>query len=331
MATSGVATWNPVLQSIIRKALLNVGAIDELEAPRMPLYQDALTTLNGLVKSMETTGIHVWAEAEGILFPQPGVPRYEFFVDGSPINPAGRACQADGWARYLTTAGAAQGATQIEIADTALITAGGAIGILLATNVIQWGTVVSVVDGTTLEVAALAAPVNQGAYVIYIADGPSGRAIRPLKVPRARLLLLSNLNETPMTILSRQEYMDLPQKTSPGTPTQWFYSPQRDTGLFYIWPVPVQAVYAIRYTYYRPLQDFLEPTDTADFPQEWVLPLQWMLSKELMTGYGVDQATEQRITRLADEWLDRVQSYDRESEPIQFGMDDWQFGGDAYG
>ncbi len=195
------------------------------------------------------------------------------------------------------------------------------IGIVLQSGVTQWTTVDGdpVADVITLA-DVLDEAVDSGAYAFAYTTPIN----RPLKVPNVRLLTLNGLNETPMTILSRQEYMDLPNKDSPRVPTQWFYSPQRDTGLFYIWPVPNYSNWAVRFTWYRPLSDFLIPTNTSDFPQEWINPLTWRLSKEIAPSYGVPAETWNRIKEMADGYADLVISYDRESEPIQFGMD-WQF------
>jgi hypothetical protein len=170
-------------------------------------------------------------------------------------------------------------------------------------------------------VVALGAALLVGADAGNYALAYTTKISRPLKIPAARLLTLNGLNETPMTILSRQGYMDLPDKDAPGTPTQWFYSPRRDEGLLYPWPVPQFSSWAMRFTWYRPLQDFLVPTNTADFPQEWVLPLQWNLSKELAPGFGVPAPTWDRIKEMADTYAMVVVSYDRESEPVQFGID----------
>lgn len=322
MTTSGTIAWNPVLERIIQKALLNVGAIDENEAAGSPAYYDALESLNGLVKLAEATGIHVWTESEGIMFPQVDTARYVFGTGGDV-----KATDANEWLELVTDAAAAAGASTILVADDDGVSDGDNIGIVLTSGVIQWTTVNGAPAANVITLDdTLDEAVDDGAIVITYTTTLS----RPLRIPRTRLLTLQpaqalNYLETPMTVLSRQEYMDLPQKRTQGTPTQFFYTPQRETGELYIWPVPSITQWAVRFTYYRSLQDFLIPTNTADFPQEWVLPLIWNLSKELMTGYGVPDATAQRITAMADQYALTVISYDRESEPIQFGMD-WQFG-----
>lgn len=317
MAVSDTSTWNPQLVFIIKQALLNATAIDENDEPAYTLYESALFQLNGLVKSLEATGIHVWTESEGILFPQVGVARY---VIGGAAATA-HTSDAEAWVRLTVLAAAAQGATTLTLAtdEGQLVADGMNIGVVLNDGVTQWTSV----DGAPAgDVVTLADPldlgIDAGAYALaYTTD-----LVRPLRIPNARLHTLQSRNETPMTVLSRQEYMDLPQKTgSQGTPTQFFYSPQRDTGLLYIWPVPSFSNWAVRFTWYRPLQDFLSPENTADFPQEWLLPLIWNLTKEIAPSYGVPELTWARIKEMADQWALMAINYDRESEPVQFGYE----------
>lgn len=320
MAVSGIDTWNPAIVFIIRQALLNVNAIEDDEQPSAAMYQDALMAMNGLVKSLEATGLHVWAEEEGILFLEPNVPRYTI---GGP-GPVAHTSAADDWLRLTVLQPAALGATTITVADAFTLADGDHFGIIDNDGFTEWTLVVgNPVAGVVTFADPLLVGVDAGNFCISYTTEIS----RPLKIPATRLLTLQNLNETPMTVLSRQEYMDLPQKViSRGTPTQFFYSPQRDTGLMYVWPVATTTAWAARFTWYRPLQDFLIPTNTADFPQEWILPLTWNLSKEIATSFGVPEPTWQRIVTMADTWALIAISYDRESEPIRFGMDDWQYG-----
>jgi hypothetical protein len=49
----------------------------------------------------------------------------------------------------------------------------------------------------------------------------------------------SDGDDTPMNELSRQEYFDLPNKTSsPSIPVSWYFDPQQALGTLYVWPAP---------------------------------------------------------------------------------------------
>lgn len=320
MATTGVDTWNPQLAYIIKQALINSTAVDENDDVPGPAYTQALFQLNAMVKSLEATGIHVWTEEEGILFLQQGQARYVIGTGaGLPTPPSpDHTADAYAWTQLTTTAPAAIGATTLTVASIAGVASGYNIGVVDSNGLTEWTTVNGAPAGHVVTLAApLTASVPSGSYAL-VYQTPLSRA---LKVPRARLYTLQSANETPMTPMSRQEYMDLPQKNSPGTPTQFFYSPRRDQGLFYVWPVPVLSNWAARYTWYRPLQDFLTPANTVDFPQEWINPLIWNLTKEMAVSYGVPDPTWARIKEMADMYSMLAISYDRESEDVQFGMD----------
>lgn len=313
MATSGVDTWNPYLIDIIRQALLNATAVDETEEPSADQYLTALRQLNGLVKTIEATGAHVWTEEEAVLFLQPGQGRY--VIGGAAAD---NTADAEDWILMDLTAPAAAAATTITVDDVTGVASGMNIGITLVDGSVQWTTVSGAPVGSVI---TLAAGLTAGASAGALVTAYTTKISRALKVPTARLLTLAAETEIPMRVMSRQEYMDLPNKASPGVPTQFFYSPQRDTGLFYVWPLPSAPLWAVRFTWYRPLQDFLTPEDTGDFPQEWFLPLMWALAKEVAPSYGLPEMMWRRIVEMADQYSLLVVNYDRESEPIQFGMD----------
>lgn len=322
MATSGAATFNPAVLFIVRDALINCGAIDENEQPSAELYQNGVFKLNSMVKTLEATGLHVWAEEEAICFLQPLQARYVIGGD----TPNAHTSDSEDWLELTLLLPAALGATHITLAagQGALLVSGMHIGVIDNDGLTEWFTVAGAPAGDVVALSgALLVGVDQGNYALAYTTNIN----RPLKIPKARLLTLNGLNETPMTVLSRQEYEDLPQKGGVGnsggvgTPTQFFYSPRRDNGFLYVWPVPQTSAWAVRFTWYRALQDFLLPNDTMDFPQEWVLPLTWNLSQEMAPGYGVPEPTWVRIQGMADKYAILAISYDRESEPIQFGMD----------
>lgn len=322
MATSNTSLWNPALLFMIKSALINCGVLDENEEPSAADYESGLFKLNGLVKTLEATGLHVWAEEEAILFLEPLVARYVIGGTGTVAHTS----DSEVWLELTLKLPAVLGATAITLAtgQGLLLSSGMHIGVIDNAGLTEWFTVSGVPAGDVVTLSgALLVAVDPGNYALAYTTEIG----RPLKVPKARLLTLNGLNETPMTVLSRQEYEDLPQKGgagssgAKGTPTQFFYSPRRDNGLLYVWPVPQTSAWAVRFTWYRALQDFLIPTNTSDFPQEWVLPLIWNLSKELAPGYGVPELTWQRIKEQADNYAVLAVSYDRESEPIQFGYD----------
>lgn len=316
MATSNTTTFTPPITTLIRQAWIKLDYIAEDEEPSAAMYQEGLFSANALVKAWEATGLHVWTEEEAIQFIQPYQAKY--VLGGTTTD---HCADADDWLRLQLAQPAITGATTITLSSALAVLDGMHLGVILASGVTFWTTADGAPSGDVVTLAdALPSAASSGAYVLAYTT-PVGR---PLKVPKARLLTLSSLTETTMTVLSRQEYEDLPQKVNaPGTPTQFFYSPRRDQGFLYVWPVANTSAWAIRYTWYRSIQDYVDPTNTSDFPQEWANALMWNLALELCPGKSVPQETYMRVQERATHYYDLLTSYDRESEPISFGLDGW--------
>jgi hypothetical protein len=317
MTVSGVSTWNPAVTFMVRQSLINVGAIAEDEEPTGQQYSDGVFQLNAMVKSLEATGLHVWTEQEAILFLQVGQPKYVIGNGGTAHT-----SDADQWEQLSLQSSVLAGSPDLPFALVLGVSVNDSIGVVLDSGLTFWSTVSAVSDTSITLADPLPSSASGGNFVLVYTTP----ILRPLKVPKARLLTFqptggAGPSETPMTVLSRQGYMDLPNKLSPGVPTQWFYSPQRDQGYFYVWPVPIASNWAVRFTWYRPLQDYLVPNDTSDFPQEWINPLIWNLAHEMGPSYSVPPAKWAMIEKMAEQWGDVVLSYDRESEDVQFGLD----------
>lgn len=157
---------------------------------------------------------------------------------------------------------------------------------------------------------------------------------KPMRVLSARRKLLNGGYETPMTEWSRQEYLDMPNKlTSPSTPVNFYYDPQRDTGTLYLWPAPsseVAPTISIIVDELRPMFLMDDSADTLDFPVEWQETVVMNLAKRLKLKYPVnDPATDQRIDNLADQLFAKLKAWDNEPASIYL-QPDYQ-GGWGYG
>lgn len=317
MSTSGDSTFNPAVTFIITQMLRKLGAIQEDETPTSAMYEDGVFMLNAYVMALQMTGLHVWTEEEAILFPQIGQVRYIFSSTSTD-----HVCDAYSYFQSQLAQPAAQGATSLVLQAPLGIAMGDNFGLQLANGPAFWSTV-SAISGATVTLAdALPFGASMGAWTW---DYPPSAAVgRALKVPKARRLLWNGFgpsqNEIPLDVWSRQEYMDQPNKLTPGTFTSFFYGPKLGFGEMNLWAAPVDVNSACRFTWYRPLQDFLTPANTMDFPQEWVNPLIWGGAREIMLDYDCPPPRIAEIEKMADRYLDAATSWDRESEDIQFGL-----------
>lgn len=162
--------------------------------------------------------------------------------------------------------------------------------------------------------------------VTLIADTPSyvvsPRALRVLEC-RYRL----NGIDVPMTMFSRQEYYDQPNKTTfPSIPVNFYFDPKVATGTLYLWPCPsaqTAAQYTIHFTYVRFLDIMDASNQTLDIPQQWIEAVTWNLARKLMTQYPVnDSNLAQIVMGTAAETYAALKAWDTEPASIFLQMDD---------
>ena len=324
MVTATTSAFNPAVTNIINMAYRKIGAIAEDETPSAGMYADAAFALNAMVKEWMATGIHVWTEEEAILFFQKGQRRYLLGGTGTGGVGPDNCCDANSYVLMQVQSAAGAGATTINVDATVGVQSGNFFGVVLDSGFAFWTTVNGAPGLTTI---TLTNPLPAGSSVSPQANAfaYATKIVRPLLVPRSRQIYYQGATAgsrlTPMSVLSRKEYMDLPNPDDPGISTQFFYTPQLVSGEFYAWPSPQNANFGARFTWYRPIMDINTPANTMDFPQEWINALGWNLAREMGPEYGVPAQMWQIILTEAERKLDLAQSYDRESEPIYFGME----------
>jgi hypothetical protein len=292
-----------------------MGVINEDEQPTAGMFADAYQALNSLIKEWEALGIHIWTEQEAILFTQLGQSRY--LLGGTTAD---HTTDAYGYVLMQLTASSAAGSHTITVDSIVGVLNGMTIGVTLDSGVVQWTTVNGAPSGSTVTItAALAGASSTGSFAFAYVTGSEIQ--RPLKIPAARRLAYQGVLETPLIEFSRREYMDLPIKNNPGVPTAFFYNPARDQGEIFIWPTPNAAAQsAIRFTWYRSIQDIVTVANTIDFPQEWINALTWNLAVEMAADYSLPPQRLQWLKMTAEEKLELVRGWDREAQPIYFQM-----------
>lgn len=163
------------------------------------------------------------------------------------------------------------------------------------------------------EVDALTLVSGQAAYVLSTP--------RPMRVEAARRKNTASGYETPMTMWSRQEYLDQPNKTtSLSTPVNFYFDRQRDDATIYLWPAPSTAVAAantVQMDVLRPMFLMDVSNDTLDLPQEWHEAVVYNLAVRLMPKYPVnDPAQGQLVIAQAGNLLALMKAFDQEQSSI---------------
>lgn len=159
---------------------------------------------------------------------------------------------------------------------------------------------------------SLALIADTAAYALTLPTGG-----KPMRVISARRKTTASGYEIPMQAWSRQEYLDQPNKTSsPSTPLNFYYDPQRTTGTLYLWPAPSAAVaptITIEIDYLRRMTDQVTSNNEADVPQEWLNALVWNLAVELMPQYPInDSNLAGMVIKRAEQLFADLKGWDNE-------------------
>lgn len=168
----------------------------------------------------------------------------------------------------------------------------------------------------TVSSASIALSLNKSSYTI----GPSGADVtmeRPVKIISARRKDSSDI-EVPVTMISRDEYDNIPLKTSDGKILNVYYDPQLGNGTMYVWPRADDITDTLEITYQRTFEDFDSASDTPDFPQEWYLALIYGLADILSDAYPVDPKIVRKINAKAFELKEHALNWSVEDDSIFF-------------
>lgn len=166
---------------------------------------------------------------------------------------------------------------------------------------------------TTVSFQAVA---SQTSYKI----GPSGDVdtTRPLNVQYAYRRNNSNV-DTELLRISVQEYWQLPNKSTTGTPTQYAFDPQLGNSVFYVWPAESAANTTNFYLQCdMPFDDMDAAANNFDFPVEAQNAIDWGLAAELAPEYGQDLNFISYVTQKAEMEKQKWISGDQEAASVYF-------------
>ena len=121
---------------------------------------------------------------------------------------------------------------------------------------------------------------------------------RPLRITYAFIRDAAG-NDTEMTVVSRNDYAQLGQKSSSGIPNQLYYDPQLGAGSVTVYNVPSDGTHTLYIDIQRQIQDFNLLTDNPDFPQEAFHMLKWCLADEIALEYLTPSDMRTNITQKA--------------------------------
>ena len=152
---------------------------------------------------------------------------------------------------------------------------------------------------------------TEGSVTITSATQSYTLSPRPYRLTHARFK--DGTREIPMIPLTRQDYFELPVKSAVGTPTQYYFDPQRAAGTLYVWPVITTAASeTIEYTYQRLFEDVDDASNDLDIPPEYFDVIGYNLAARLADDAGRSDAVANRVIQRADILMQMAMDEDRE-------------------
>lgn len=127
----------------------------------------------------------------------------------------------------------------------------------------------------------------------------------------------TTLLDIPISRISREEYIDIPNKSQTGRPTSFWVDRQINPNI-YIWPTPIQPYNNLFYTRVRMLQDIGTLINMAEIPQRFFDALTCGLAVRLAVKYNPQE--KDRLMVLKEEYkdaFDMAAREDTESVPLR--------------
>jgi len=119
--------------------------------------------------------------------------------------------------------------------------------------------------------------------------------------------------DLPMRLFTREEYFDMPLKTSTGVPTQYYFDVQRGSPTVYVWPLlTTVTTEVLTATYQKRMDDIDDLSNDIDITQENYDTLIYAFAARLLDDYGVEGEVAKRIIGRSQGLLDDAMSFDRE-------------------
>lgn len=313
MARSGSYDFSINRDQIINGAFRQIGVLGESQTASDTRISQASQQLNLLIDEWEMSGIGLWLNKELVLFPQADTTKYYLGATGISSY-SSYACLVSEFAKneIATAASASDGTITVDSDDD--FTNGDYIGIETDNGDIHWTTINGV---PAANVITLTTALDYAAAVDNHVYGFTNVVQRPYEILRAfrRNLASTDAIDTPIEIVSLDDYMMQTSKNSEGPVTMLAYDMQLDDIIVHLWPEPSDMKEVIHIWVKWPIQDFDAATDDWDFPRGWGNAIKLNLAIQLAPEYGRKVSPE--LATNASNALTMAMGSDRELAPVQ--------------
>ncbi len=163
-------------------------------------------------------------------------------------------------------------------------------------------------------------PLVAGQQTYTLFPGGDVDMTKPLRVIQAYYLDVNGVRR-PLNPLSWNDWLTLGQVTQEGQINSYFVNKEQTKLSVSFWLIPdaVCAAGVAHLLLQVQVTNFINLTETMNFPIEWRMFLHWGLADEICTGQP--QAIMDRCAQKAQFYRDKLENWDVEDAPTQFQPD----------
>lgn len=313
---SGTSNFQLTRNQLITATLRTMHVIGRGQLPTADDFIDSAVALNIMIKAWHTMGMQLWTIDEFTITPVVDRQSYTLGPGGGTVVSATVIAGSTDYTVAPTVTFSAPGGGGTTALGTAVLSSGAPGGIAI--------TITNAGSRYTSPPTATLTGGTGGTGVTAISNLNGLFMLRPLRLlDDAFLRSLTDDHDSPLTQIDRVSYQRLGIKTSSSQPHEFYYDPQLDNGLLFIYPVASAArTYTLHFSQQKPLQDIDLSTENADFPQEWFQALKWSLADELSDDYGLSEAAIARISSKANLYRKAMSEWDgaQDNTSVFFGV-----------
>lgn len=294
---------------LVTAALRKINAVGIGQTPDTYDLALGVQTLQMLIKYLQSIGIKLWTKERLNLELNADDTSYKLGPNGGTVI------------RGVVTAGGS-GYTSATAAFSGGGGSGATANVTVSGGEVTAITITNAGSGYTSRPTLTISGDGTGATARAELDGISIN--RPLMIEHCQLRLVASTVDTPMRPMGEGEYERYGNKETTGTPFAFYYDLQLDDGVFYpVQPSFSSTLYKARITTRRALVDVDLDSHEVDFPQEWLLALQWLLADELSMDFGVPTELRAEIHKKAVGMREALADWDarQTNTPVEVQMD----------
>ena len=298
MAVSSSRDYSVTGTNIINGAFEYIGIKDAEESMSANMTAMALSTLEMMVKTFQAEGLGLWTLDEVALFQSDEGYTYDIYSSGTNCS--------NSWVKTEIATASAAADTTIVVDSITGMTTGDYVGIELDDGTLEWTTINGVPASATITLTTgitSAAGVDNHVYTY------TTKCTRPIEMTEVRLHNADG-TDTPLVLISRDEYMSLSDKTTTGKANSVYCDARLDRMTVNIWPACDDVKDYIKATVKMPIMDVDAVANNPEFPQEWYECLATNLAIRLAPKCG--RTASQELVAIAVGSKMAAENFDRE-------------------